>query len=210
MQNNYHIIDETIWKRALHCNIFRNSIEPSYCITFELDITNFISKIKQKGYSFTFSMIFLTTKCANEIEEFRYRFLDGKIVLYDKINTAFTYLNKETELFKVVNVCIQNTLEEYISIASKTAEDQKAYFTGPLGNDIFQFSPMPWISYTHISHTNSGKKDNATPIFNWGKYFERNGKIILPFSVHVHHSFVDGIHVGKLADSLQNALNNFE
>lgn len=210
MQNNYHIIDETIWKRALHCNIFRNSIEPSYCITFELDITNFISKIKQKGYSFTFSMIFLTTKCANEIEEFRYRFLDGKIVLYDKINTAFTYLNKETELFKVVNVCIQNTLEEYLSIASKTAEDQKAYFTGPLGNDIFQFSPMPWISYTHISHTNSGKKDNATPIFNWGKYFERNGKIILPFSVHVHHSFVDGIHVGKLADSLQNALNNFE
>lgn len=210
MQNNYHIIDETIWKRALHCNIFRNSIEPSYCITFELDITNFISKIKQKGYSFTFSMIFLTTKCANEIEEFRYRFLDGKIVLYDKINTAFTYLNKETELFKVVNVCIQNTLEEYISIASKTAEDQKAYFTGPLRNDIFQFSPMPWISYTHISHTNSGKKDNATPIFNWGKYFERNGKIILPFSVHVHHSFVDGIHVGKLADSLQNALNNFE
>ena len=210
MQNNYHIIDETIWKRALHCNIFRNSIEPSYCITFELDITNFISKIKQKGYSFTFSMIFLTTKCANEIEEFRYRFLDEKIVLYDKINTAFTYLNKETELFKVVNVCIQNTLEEYISIASKTAEDQKAYFTGPLGNDIFQFSPMPWISYTHISHTNSGKKDNATPIFNWGKYFERKGKIILPFSVHVHHSFVDGIHVGKLADSLQNALNNFE
>ncbi len=210
MQNNYHIIDETIWRRAIHCNIFRNSIEPSYCITFELDITNFISKIKQKGYSFTFSMIFLTTKCANKIEEFRYRFLDGKIVLYDKINTAFTYLNKETELFKVVNVCIQNTLEEYISIASKTAEDQKTYFTGPLGNDIFQFSPMPWISYTHISHTNSGKKDNATPIFNWGKYFERNGKIILPFSVHVHHSFVDGIHVGKLADSLQNALNNFE
>ena len=209
MQNNYHIIDETIWKRALHCNIFRNSIEPSYCITFELDITNFISKIKQKGYSFTFSMIFLTTKCANEIEEFRYRFLDGKIVLYDKINTAFTYLNKETELFKVVNVCIQNTLEEYISIASKTAEDQKAYFTGPLGNDIFQFSPMPWISYTHISHTNSGKKDNATPIFNWGKYFERENKIILPFSVQVHHSFVDGLHIGKLAESLQNTLNKF-
>lgn len=209
MNNDYKIIDENNWKRALHCNIFRNNIEPSYCVTFELDITKFLLKLKEKNYSFTFSLIFLTSKCANEIEEFRYRFLNGQVVLYNKINTAFTYLNKETKLFKVVNVNMQNSIEEYISTASKTAENQKEYFTGPLGNDVFQFSPIPWLTYTHISHTNSGKKDNATPIFNWGKYFERENKIILPFSVQVHHSFVDGLHIGKLAESLQNTLNKF-
>ena len=209
MNNDYKIIDENNWKRALHCNIFRNSIEPSYCVTFELDITKFLLKLKEKNYSFTFSLIFLTSKCANEIEEFRYRFFNGQVVLYNKINTAFTYLNKETELFKVVNVNMQNNIEEYISTASETAQNQKEYFTGPLGNDVFQFSPMPWLTYTHISHTNSGKKDNATPIFNWGKYFERENKIILPFSVQVHHSFVDGLHIGKLAESLQNTLNKF-
>ncbi|MEL7568599.1 MAG: CatA-like O-acetyltransferase [Dehalobacterium sp.] len=32
---------------------------------------------------------------------------------------------------------------------------------------------------------------------------------MLPFSVQVHHSFVDGIHIGKLANSLQNYLNRF-
>ena len=48
---------------------------------------------------------------------------------------------------------------EHISLASKTADEQKEYFTGPLGNDVFQCSPMPWVTYTHISHTNSGKKD---------------------------------------------------
>lgn len=79
-----------------------------------------------------------------------------------------------------------------------------------IGNDVFQFSPMPWVSYTHISHTNSGKKDNATPLFDWGKYFDRDGKKILPFSVQVHHSFVDGIHIGKLVDSLQNYLNGIQ
>lgn len=42
-------------------------------------------------------MIYLVSKCANEIEEFRYRFVDGKVVLFNKIDTAFTYLNKETE-----------------------------------------------------------------------------------------------------------------
>lgn len=210
MSNPYKIIDETNWKRAFHCQVFRNSIEPSYCVSLELDITNFLKKIRKDNLSFTLSLIYLVSRCANDIEEFRYRFLDGKIVLYDKINTAFTYLNKETELFKVVNVDMQDTLEQYNSAASRKAEDQKEYFTGPLGNDVFQFSPMPWVSYTHISHTNSGKKDNATPLFDWGKYFNRDGKKILPFSVQVHHSFVDGIHIGKLVDSLQNYLNGIQ
>lgn len=209
MANQYKIIDESNWKRGDHCQIFRNSIEPAFCVTFELDITNFLKKIKEQKYSFTFSLIYAVTKCANEIDEFRYRFLDGRVVLFDKIDTAFTYLNSDTELFKVVNVEMKDTLEEYITVAKETAENQKEYFTGPLGNDVFQFSPLPWVTYTHISHTNSGKKDNATPLFDWGKYFERDGNIILPFSVQAHHSFVDGIHIGKLADSLQNYLLDF-
>lgn len=209
MGNKYKLIDETNWKRALHCQIFRNSIEPFYCITFELDISNFLVKIQAKKLSFTLSLIFVVSKCANDIEEFRYRFLDGRIVLYDRVNTAFTYLDNATELFKVVNVEMQETIEKYVAIAAQKAVSQKEYFTGPLGNDVFQFSPMPWVSYTHISHTNSGKKDNATPLFDWGKYFDRDEKKILPFSVQVHHSFVDGIHIGKLANSLQNYLNEF-
>ena len=207
--NNYKIIDEKTWKRAVHCAVFRNSIEPAFCVTFELDITNFLRKIKEQKYSFTMSMIFAVSKCANEVEEFRYRFLDGNVVLFDKIDTAFTYLNKETELFKVVNVPMKDTMEKYITTATSMAKEQKEYFTGPLGNDVFQFSPMPWISYTHISHTNSGKKDNATPLFDWGKYFERDGKVLLPFSVQAHHSFVDGLHIGKLADKVQRFLDEY-
>ncbi|MDD3414547.1 MAG: CatA-like O-acetyltransferase [Lachnospiraceae bacterium] len=209
MDNKYRVIDETNWKRALHCQIFRNSVEPSFCVTFELDITKFLKCVREMNLSFTFSLIFVASKCANNIEEFRYRFLDNQIVLYDRINTACTYLDKNTELFKVVNVEMQDTMENYVAVATQKAENQKEYFTGPLGNDVFQFSPMPWVSYTHISHTNSGKKDNATPLFDWGKYFEREGKMILPFSVQVHHSFVDGIHIGKLVDSLQQDLNMF-
>lgn len=155
-------------------------------------------------------MVYAVTKCANEIEEFRYRFLDGKVVLYDHPDTSFTYLNQDTELFKVVMVPMQDTLKEYVNLASKIAKEQEIYFTGPLGNDIFQFSPMPWVTYTHISHTNSGKKDNATPLFDWGKYYERDGKIFLPFSIQAHHSFVDGLHVGKLVEKLQEYLSDEE
>lgn len=205
--NHYQVIDEKSWERAMHCMVFRSSVEPAFCVTFEADVTNFLKKVKQQKYSFTLAMVYAVCKCANEIEAFRYRFLDGQVVLFDKIDTAFTYLNTESELFKVVNVQMQENMQDYVELAAKTAREQKEYFTGPLGNDVFQCSPMPWITYTHISHTNSGKKDNATPLFDWGRYYEKDERIVMPLSVQAHHSFVDGIHIGKFADRLQKYLN---
>lgn len=59
----------------------------------------------------------------------------------------------------------------------------------------------------HISHTFNGNKENATPLFDWGKYYNKDGKKMLPFSIQVHHSFVDGVHIGKLVEKLQRYLN---
>ena len=209
MANHYRVIDEKTWERAVHCMVFRNSIEPSFCVTFEADITRFKQKIKKQGLSFTMAMVYAVCKCANQIEAFRYRFLDGQIVLFDQIDTAFTYLNPKTELFKVVNVPMIEDMKEYVGLATKTAQEQKEYFTGPLGNDVFQCSPMPWVAYTHISHTNSGKKDNATPLFDWGKYYEKDGKIVIPISVQAHHSFVDGLHIGQFVEQLQKFFDEY-
>ena len=93
MSNQYKVIDEKTWNRAMHWMVFRNSIEPAFCVTFEADITNFRHAVKEQGLSFTMAMVYAVCKCANEIEAFRYRFADGQIVLFDRIDTAFTYLN---------------------------------------------------------------------------------------------------------------------
>lgn len=209
MANSYRVIDEATWERAMHCMVFRNSVEPAFCVTFEADVTEFKNHIKSNNLSFTLAMVYVVCKCANQIEAFRYRFVDGKVVLFDNIDTAFTYLNKKTTLFKVVNVPMMDDLGEYCIKAKKIADEQDTYFTGPLGNDVFQCSPMPWVTYTHISHTNSGKKDNATPLFDWGKYYEKDGRIMMPISVQVHHSFVDGIHIGEFVDLLEKYLASF-
>jgi len=207
MPENYHEVDQTTWKRAVHCQVFRNHLIPQYAVSFELDVTGFRRRMKERNLSFTLALIHTVTKCASGIEEFRYRFLDGKVVEFDRIDTAFTWMNPETELFKFVEVPMQPSLEAYVALAAATAEQQQAYFTGPPGNGVFVFSPLPWVSFTHVSHTESGKPDQATPLFDWGKYFERDGRLILPFSVQVHHSFVDGLHIGKLAERLQAELS---
>ena len=47
-------------------------------------------------------------------------------------------INKETELFKVVNVPMKDDMTEYCLLAAETVAGQTEYFTGPLGNDVFQ------------------------------------------------------------------------
>lgn len=175
-------IELETWDRAMHYQVFRNSLQPQYCVTFDLDITHFLPKIKEKGYSFTFAFVYAVTKCANQIEEFRCRFVDGKPAIFETINTSFTYLKKGTELFKVVNVPMQNSMDQYVALAKQTEENQTEFFTASaMGNDIYQFSPFPWVSYSHISHTDSGKKDNATPLFDWGNFMKKTKEYYYPF-----------------------------
>ena len=52
MSNQYKIIDERNWKRAMHCKVFRNSVEPAFCVTFELDITHFLEAVRRDKISF--------------------------------------------------------------------------------------------------------------------------------------------------------------
>ena len=110
MTNSYRIINEATWERAMHCMVFRNSVEPAFCVTFEVDVTELKKYVKDNNISFTLAMVYAVCRCANRIEAFRYRFMDGKIVLFDNIDTAFTYLNKKTNLFKVVNVPMMNKI----------------------------------------------------------------------------------------------------
>ena len=46
MANQYKIIDEFKWERAMHCMVFRNSVEPAFCVTFEVDVTGFKNMVK--------------------------------------------------------------------------------------------------------------------------------------------------------------------
>lgn len=200
-------IDVHTWERKTHYEIYRQFANARYDITLELDVTNLVKYVKENHLSFTLTMIHTIAKCANEIDEFRMRIENDEPVIYDKIDLSFTYLNKEANLMK--NVVAENDANVFAfnRKAKAAIEKQNVYFTGPLGNGIYQFSSIPWISYTHISHTFSGNKNYAVPVFDFGKFHEKNGRLVMPFSIEVYHSFVDGYHIGVLVEKLQKTLD---
>ena len=115
--SSYTMVNYNEWERKMHCDLFRNYAMPQYSISFDLDITRFYENVKAHGWSFTLAMIYMITKSANEIENFRYRFEDGKVVLYDGIETSFTYLHSKTKLMKNVVVPMQESIEAYLKVA---------------------------------------------------------------------------------------------
>ncbi len=206
----YQKIDINKWERKQHYEIYRQFANARYDITLELDVTNLVRFVKENQLSFTLTAIHTIARCANEIDEFRMRIENDEPVIYDDLSLSFTYLNKNTNLMKnVVSDNIEDVFE-FNQKAKEVIEEQKAYFTGALGNGIYQFSSIPWISYTHISHTFSGNKDNAVPVFDFGKFYEKNGRMVMPFSIEVHHAFIDGYPIGVLVDKLQKTLNEMQ
>lgn len=178
-----------------------------------IDITNFLDKIKKSKLSFYYSMIFASMQAANEIPQLRYRIRGDQVVLHDKIHPSFTELSPGSELFKLVTVNLLDTLEEFVVAAEKMSANQTRYF--PLEelagrDDLAYITCIPWISFTHLSHTFNLRKEDAVPRISWGKYFMEGDKVLLPFSVQVHHALVDGIHVGKYIDKLQEYLDNYK
>jgi chloramphenicol O-acetyltransferase type A len=118
-----------------------------------------------------------------------------------------------SDLFKMVTLEMTENLHEFVRLAKETSEKQKEFICleALAGRDDFLYlTCLPWISFTHMSHTISLNRDDAVPRISWGKYFREGDKLMLPFSVQVHHALVDGIHVAQYLERLQNHLNEPE
>jgi chloramphenicol O-acetyltransferase type A len=100
-----------------------------------------------------------------------------------------------------------------VRAAKAKSEGQTEYFVREDvegRDDLVYITCIPWVSFTNLSHTVSFNKNDAVPRLAWGKFFEQNGKTVMPFSVQAHHSFVDGIHMGMYYDRLQKHLDGIE
>ncbi len=200
------------WKRKEHFNFFYSMDYPQYNICMDIDITHFLAYTRQQQLPFYYSMIYAATETLNAIEALRYRIRDGKVVLHDRIHPSFTDMdnNQPDDLFKIVTLDHEGTIRQFTCAAKEASEKQQVYFdtTHLIGrDDLIYFTCIPWISFTHLSHTIRLDRNDSVPRISWGKYYQRDDKTLLPFSVQVHHALADGIHVGKYVNELQKYLD---
>ena len=205
----YRIIDVEKWDRKEHFEIFRGMLCPVTTNNFELEITGFLKAVKEKHLSFTLCMTYASSKCADETEAFRYRFLNGNVVLYDHLDTRFSYSSPDSKYFRTIEAPLKDTMEEYVACAESAIREQSTNFPTTEGFGFVQSAPVPWITFTSLSHTINGDDSDAVPLFSWGKYFSRDNRVLIPYSIRAHHCFIDGMDGMKYVNKLKDYLDGF-
>lgn len=204
------IIDLNTWERSTHYQFFRRMDYPHYNICANIDITHFLQAIQEKGLPFYYAMIFAAARAVNEVEALRYRIRGDQVILHDAIHPSFTDMSEDTDLFKMVTVDMEDSMDAFTLKAQDKSNRQKDYFVAKDlegRDDLIYITCIPWVSFTSLSHTISFNRDDSIPRIAWGKHFSDGDKILLPFSVQAHHSFVDGIHIGRYIDYLQHYID---
>jgi len=171
-----------------------------------VDLTAFYPVVKQKGVSFTIALVYIISRVANDIPEFRYRIRDERVIEHDIVHPSGTILVGD-DLFSFCTFDYCEDFSEFAAGAEEKIAAVRAQLTlrDPPGRDDFLYmTAIPWISFTSFMHPMRLHPADSVPRFAWGKFFQEGESLKMPLSVQGHHALMDGIHVARYYEKVQD------
>lgn len=193
-------LDVTTWARRDLFEFFLHYDNPYFNICAQLDVTKLLEKLGQRpDISVSLTYHYLALRAANDVEPFRYRLKDGKVVIYDIIHGGTTVL-LPNESFSFAYFDYVEDFEKFIGAADRSVKEiqtGKGSFSPDESEDRIHFSVLPWISFTSFAHARNWGLEESIPKIAFGRFTKASGQTLLPISVEVHHALMDGLHVGR-------------
>lgn len=209
-ETQYVEINQSTWNRARHYALYENAAYPYVSFTTMLDMDNFRQRCKRRGISFFSGFLYAAMRSLNSIKNFRYRILDGKVVLYDRIDPNYTVFDPEDELFYFADAAYSENpgiFTERVAEATRIAMKSKSLFGGRL--DVAHVSCTPWFGFTDVIQPYPIEAGFSIPKIMWGKFETVGGKTAIPFSVGGHHGLFDAFHIAKLFRTMTEIFQSF-
>src|SRR2546423_12527939 len=125
---------------------------------------------------------------ANEVEAFRYRLEEGKVLVYDVIHGGTTVL-LPNETFTLAYFNYDENFGKFMGEAEhavKQAQSGDGAFRPSERDDMIHFTVLPWVSFTSFSHARNWKREDSVPKIAFGKFTREKDSVLLPISVEVH------------------------
>lgn len=209
MEPVFHVIDKTSWERSVHFDYYYSQIKCKYNLNANLDITNLVTKQKGKNIKFFPTMLYVIMRAVNQNKEFRMSFNEkGELGYWDEVVPCYTLFHDADKTFTDIWSEYNADFEIFYKTVS---EDMQKYkdITGVIKarpgqpKNFCSVSCLPWLSFTSFAQDTYTESSFLFPLIKFGKYFEENGKILLPVSVFVSHAVADGYHTCKLINDIQ-------
>lgn len=203
----YTPVDLSRWARKEHFEVFQSFAQCTFNQTVLLDITALLKHIKQVGWKFYPTIIFLLSKVVNSHAEFRMAIKNNELVIWNEVHPSYTIFHNETETFSSLWSHYDGNIHHFQKVYSEdTAQygDNLSYWPKAESREnVFFISAIPWVSFTSFNTNIAHMKNFFSPMFTLGKYYKQDEKILLPLAVLVHHSVCDGFHVARMINELQ-------
>jgi chloramphenicol O-acetyltransferase type A len=160
-------IDLQTWSRREHFKFFNSFDHPHFGLSSNVDLTQFHPYIQQSGISFSLAIVYMITRTANAIPEFRYRIRPGAVIEHELVHPSYTLLIKE-DLF---SFCALEFTENFLVFA-RNAVDQIAFVkehpnleNTPGKDDLLFMTALPWVSFTSFMHLMNLQPADSVPRF---------------------------------------------
>ena len=202
---------EKNWVRRAHFEYYINKIRCRYNVNYELDITRMLHLVKGAGIRFYPSMLYVVTCGINMNPEFRMSLDEnGEPGFWDEINPSYTIFHDDDKTFSDIWTAFDPRFSVFYARALEDMNryrDEKGVSVKPgRPENCCPMTSVPWLSFSAYSNDTYSESQMLFPIITFGRFFEREGRVRLPFSVFVHHAAADGYHTCKLINDIQSLL----
>lgn len=188
--------------RQEHFEFYSAYEAPFYAVTVELDMTALKSWAARRGYSVYLSLAYFFTGAAASLEDFRYRVLDGRMVLYDQLHPGLTVPTADGR-FSFAYLQWDGDPAAFHRVAAPVVEEAKSAVTlaeSPRHRNYLYFTALPKVPFTAFTHATALRPEEAEPKVAFGQFALRDGRLVVPVGIQVNHAFVDGRALGELVE----------
>lgn len=204
-------IDLETWPRRQHFEHYLRTVPCTYAITVEVDATEFAAAVRRTGRRTYVSQIWALALLVNRHDEFRTTRDDaGAPAVWGRTHPSFTIFNAERETFASVWTPFDADYAAFHDAAARVIAEHAGttefFPQGAPPPNSFDVSSLPWTSFTGFTLNIDGGSQHLAPIFTLGRYVEREGRLLLPLAVQIHHAVADGFHTARLVNEFRELL----
>ncbi len=205
------IIDMATWPRKSLFEFFRQAPAPHFSITAPVDVTHLEECRLEAKFSFFNAVLYAIMTAANAVPEMRMRFQKNRVVKHAVVHASAT-VPIEGDRFAFCGVEYVPSWEAFnaacqTAIAKAKTQDELSEHIE--SDDWIFLSCLPWLSFTALTNPNGGP-DDCIPRITWGKSETRHSQVSIPVGIQVHHALMDGVHVGRFYEALNDMLASWD
>lgn len=215
MGSQFTPIDMNTWPMSEAFHYYTRMAPTTYSVNVSMDVTILRTTMKDRGYKFFPAYLYLVTKAIGKQQELRISVKDGNVGYWDNLTPAYPQFHEDD---KTVSLLWTEFNDDFSVFYRNYIDDTAQYGNShgilsskgiPLAN-AYVISCIPWFTFNSFSLHNHGIKDYYFPSFEAGGFTEKEGHIIMPLSITVHHATTEGYHLKIFFEELQHTFNHPE